>query len=117
MPKYIDVENIRLTAVGTVDEDGDILVSVRDVKRAIDQTPAVDVVPRTEIETIFDETMQAIEKGIAEANEATSNKTQIEDIKSLLICTGQIYAGYIGKSICQVFKKHTGGLNDGREQN
>lgn len=43
MPKYINVDEIRLTAVGTVDEDGDILVSVRDVKKALDQTPAADV--------------------------------------------------------------------------
>ena len=52
MPKYIDVEKIRLTAVGTVDEDGDILVSVRDVKRAIEQTPAADVVPKSEVERL-----------------------------------------------------------------
>lgn len=51
--KYINVSKIRLTAVGSVDEDGDILVSVRDVKRAIEQTPAADVVPRTEVENIF----------------------------------------------------------------
>jgi hypothetical protein len=44
MPKYIDVKNVRLTAVGKVDEDGDIYVSVRDVKRALEQTPAADVV-------------------------------------------------------------------------
>lgn len=44
MPKYIDPSKIRLTVVGTVDEDGDILVSVRDVKRAIEQTPSADVV-------------------------------------------------------------------------
>lgn len=49
MKKYIDASKIRLTAVGTVDEDGDILVSVRDVKKAIDQTPAADVVPKSEI--------------------------------------------------------------------
>lgn len=55
MPKYIDVEKIRLTAVGKVDEDGDILVSVRDVKRAIEQTPAADVVEvkRGEWETVY----------------------------------------------------------------
>lgn len=44
MPKYIDASKIRLTAVGTVDKDGDILVSVRDVRKAIEQTPAADVV-------------------------------------------------------------------------
>lgn len=44
MPKYIDPSKIRLTAVGTVDDSGDILVSVRDVKKAIEQTPAADVV-------------------------------------------------------------------------
>lgn len=44
MPKYIDPSKIRLTAVGTVDDNGDILVSVRDVKKAIAQTPAADVV-------------------------------------------------------------------------
>lgn len=43
MPKYIDPSKIRLNAVGTVDDNGDILVSVRDVKKAIEQTPAADV--------------------------------------------------------------------------
>lgn len=53
MPKYIDTSKIRLIAVGTVDDNGDILVSVRDVRKAIEQTPAADVVPRTEVENIF----------------------------------------------------------------
>ena len=44
MTRYINPENIRLTAVGSVDDSGDILVSVRDVKRAIAQTPSEDVV-------------------------------------------------------------------------
>lgn len=58
MPKYIDPSKIRLTAVGTVDEDGDILVSVRDVRKAIDQTPAADVVPKSEVDKIFEELEQ-----------------------------------------------------------
>lgn len=49
MPKYIDTSKIRLTAVGKVDEDGDILVSVRDVRKAILQTPAADVAPKGEV--------------------------------------------------------------------
>ena len=44
MERYINPQKIRLTAVGTVDENGDILVSVRDVKNAIEQTPSADVV-------------------------------------------------------------------------
>lgn len=44
MSRYINPENIRLTAIGFIDDGGDTLVSVRDVKRAIAQTPSEDVV-------------------------------------------------------------------------
>ena len=44
MERYINPEKIRLTAVGTVDENGDVLVSMADVRKAIAQTPSADVV-------------------------------------------------------------------------
>ena len=43
MARYIDAEKIRITAQ-TVNEDGDALVSLADVRRAIEQTPTADVV-------------------------------------------------------------------------
>lgn len=43
MGRYIDVDKIRITAQ-TENEDGDALVSLSDVRRAIDQTPTADVV-------------------------------------------------------------------------
>ncbi len=44
MPRYIDVDKIRLMAIGAVDGDCDVIVSLRDVRNAILQTPAEDVV-------------------------------------------------------------------------
>ena len=144
MNKYIDTSKIRLTAVGKVDDNGDILVSVRDVKRAIEQTPAADVVPKSELRKlqgenrianreiknlehdvevyreefkniraevareIFEEIVQAIEKGVAEANKKVDITAVTLDIKRISSCVGKMYAGYIGMSICQVFKKYTG---------
>jgi hypothetical protein len=78
MPKYIDVENIRLTVVGTVDADGDILVSVRDVKRALDQTPAADVVPKREADRLR-KCLEAQDngiKGLARDNEELKVKAK-----------------------------------------
>lgn len=53
---------------------------------------------------IFEEVMQALEKGVAEANKTILDKTRI--FTEELICTGEMYAGHIGKSICEVFKKY-----------
>lgn len=46
MPRYINPENIKITAVALSDEDGTELVSLADVRRAIAQTPSEDVLPR-----------------------------------------------------------------------
>lgn len=43
MERYINPAKIRLTAVGSVDENGDVLVSMADVRKAIAQTPSADV--------------------------------------------------------------------------
>lgn len=56
---------------------------------------------------IFEETMQAIEKGVAEGSEKIINSLTNEGLRALLIPTGEAYAGYIGKAICEVFKKYT----------
>lgn len=42
MGRYIDVDKIRITAQ-TENEDGDALVSLSDVRKAIEQTPTADV--------------------------------------------------------------------------
>lgn len=80
MPKYIDVSKIRLTAVGTVDENGDILVSVRDVKKAIEQTPAADVIPKEFLTRKEDE---AYERGYAEAKSEVVSEI-FEEIDTLV---------------------------------
>ena len=48
--RFIDANKIRLTATASMDESGEVLVSLRDVIKAIDQTPTADVVPRCEEE-------------------------------------------------------------------
>lgn len=40
MPRYINPENIKITAVALSDEDGTELVSLADVRNAIAQTPS-----------------------------------------------------------------------------
>lgn len=49
MERYINPAKIRLTAVGTVDDNGDVFVSMADVRKAIAQTPSADVVPKSYI--------------------------------------------------------------------
>ena len=44
MGRYIDVNKIRLMAIGAVDGDDDVLIALRDVKTAILQTPTEDVI-------------------------------------------------------------------------
>lgn len=45
MPRYIDIEKIRIAIPSCVDENGDILVPLSDVRRALAQTPTADVAP------------------------------------------------------------------------
>ncbi len=54
---------------------------------------------------IFVDVMEAVEKAIAEANKTITDKTS-PHISEILVSTGQMYAGHIGKSICEVFKKY-----------
>ena len=49
MTRYIDPNDIRLTADTLVDGD-EAFVSIEDVRKAIQQTPAADVVERSELE-------------------------------------------------------------------
>lgn len=43
-PRYIDVNKIKLTAAVKLDETGNTLISIRDIREAIRQTPTADVV-------------------------------------------------------------------------
>ncbi len=62
MPRYIDVSKIKLVSI-TLDADGDALVSLSDVRKAIEQTPTEDVVEvrhgeweiKSEIHRMFDD--------------------------------------------------------------
>ena len=55
---------------------------------------------------IFEKVTQAIKKGTVEANQKIINSTTVLDFREILMHTGEMYAGYIGKSICEVFKKY-----------
>lgn len=44
MPRYIDVNKIKFSGESFNDVDGDVLVYLFDVRKAIDQTPTADVV-------------------------------------------------------------------------
>jgi len=44
MGKYIDITKVKLTASTSVDSEGDVLVSLADVRKALEQAPAADVV-------------------------------------------------------------------------
>ena len=58
-------------------------------------------------EEIFAEVMQAIEKGVAEAKEKVTNSEKDFAFRDVLLHTGELYAGNIGKDICEVFKNYT----------
>lgn len=58
-------------------------------------------------EEIFAEIMQAIEKGVAESKEKVTNSAKDFAFREVLLHTGEVYAGDIGKDICEVFKKYT----------
>ena len=60
-----------------------------------------------QIEVLFNEIAQALEKGVAEANEKIINSTKNLDFRDVLVHTGEMYAGHIGKNICEIFKKYT----------
>lgn len=44
MPRYIDVNKIKFSGESFNDADGDVLVYLSDVRKAIEQTPTADVV-------------------------------------------------------------------------
>lgn len=59
------------------------------------------------IEVLFNEINEALEKGVAEANKTITNSTTVQPLRDVLLHTGEMYAGYIGKTIIEVFKKYT----------
>lgn len=44
MKRYIDANAIRLTGLTQIDSNGDVLVSLQDVRNALAQTPTAEVV-------------------------------------------------------------------------
>lgn len=62
-----------------------------------------------QIEEFSTEILQAIEKGVANANETVIKSTKNLDLRALIMHTGEMYAGHIGKAICEIIKKHTEG--------
>ena len=64
-------------------------------------------------ETLFYEINEALEKGVAEAKKMIINSTTVQPLCDILVHTGEVYAGHIGKAICEVFMKYTENVNDG----
>lgn len=60
-----------------------------------------------QIETMVREILVAIETGTTEATNKVVNSTKVLDFREILIHTGNMYAGCIGKAICEVIKKYT----------
>ena len=56
-------------------------------------------------ETLFYEIMQAVEKGLEEAQELVLKNSSCE-LRNLISSVGKVHAGCIGKAIVEVFKKH-----------
>ena len=53
---------------------------------------------------IFEGVMQAIEDGTK--NATSTLKQSVTTHEKLLVSTGEMYGGFIGKAICQFFKKY-----------
>jgi hypothetical protein len=60
-----------------------------------------------QIETIFGEVMEAIDKGQENGNQRITNNIKSLDFRKVLFSAGEVYTGEIGKAICNVFKKYT----------
>ena len=52
MARYIDVDTIKLKGIAVLDENLDFLVSLSDVRKSLQMTPAADVVPRAEVDRL-----------------------------------------------------------------
>lgn len=65
---------------------------------------------------IFDGVMQAIEEGTK--NATSTLKQSITTHEKLLVSTGEMYSGFVGKAICQFFKKYESeGADDDTKSN
>ena len=60
-------------------------------------------------ENMVREILIAIEKGTKDANDRVITNTTLPDFREVLLHTGNMYAGCIGKAICEVIKKYTEG--------
>lgn len=56
------------------------------------------------VSDIFEGVMQAIEEGTK--NATSTLKQSITTHEKLLVSTGEMYSGFVGKAICQFFKKY-----------
>ena len=60
MARYIDADKIDFKLPYFTDDSGDVLVSLRTVKRCIDMTPTADVVPKKEITNVLSDLKIAV---------------------------------------------------------
>lgn len=55
MERYINVNDITLKGVAVFDENLDLIIPLSDVRKALQLAPTADVVPKSEVEKIFEE--------------------------------------------------------------
>lgn len=55
MARYIDAEKVDLKGIAVFDENLEVLVPLSDVRKALQMTPTADVVPKREVENLFED--------------------------------------------------------------
>lgn len=108
----LTVKNAFAENAGT-ELDGDLaVIDVNDLDHIAEQVAEVlcdkgYCIASEVAKVIFVGTLEAIEKGIAEANERVERSTINLDFREVLVHTGEMYAGHIGLAITEVFRKYT----------
>lgn len=123
MPRYTDIDKL------IAEYDRVHIGPAGGARKLMVEAPIADVVPRADFNKaiknfldaqdkviseaktevareIFEETMRAMESGIAEADKAVINNISVLDFRESLCRAGEMYAGYIGMAICRVFQKY-----------
>lgn len=90
--RFIDANKIRLTATASKDESGEVLVSLRDVIKAIEQTPTADVVPRSEIPEYIPLDNDHALMRVFEHYKKTVAKEMIDELLTVIEAMRQQYA-------------------------
>lgn len=69
MARYVDIENpINVRGITFIDENHDVLISLSDLRKALQILPTADVVPRAEVEELIKEN-ESLANTVNEASE------------------------------------------------